>query len=186
MVFNLDKKSGLISKDYVIEIKDNNGLFYFKENPNNKEIYFNLPAGIYQSDNNLFLMNNPKNYKLIDLPVRNHFKKMPKDLKIVYTKNPNKCSVDLNNNVAFFDYSFMNKPSYIKDFVYYHELGHYKYLGEGNESEKNCDSYAFNRMIKKGYNPSQIMAANYFTLTNKPTSLERKENIYLHTLKSYK
>jgi len=87
--------------------------------------------------------------------------------------------------LIYFDNQFKNEKTFIKDFVLNHELGHYRYLNEGQKSELNADAYAYNKMIEIGYNPSQIAVANFYVLSNKKSSLERKKEIYKQTKNSY-
>jgi len=182
--FAVKKKSGFISFDEVVKIYDANGvLFYFKENRNGK-LHFNLPTGIYSTLNNLH-NSSIRNYKLYKLPKGNNIKTLPKKFRIVYIKNPHKCSVDNKSHTIYFDLSFKKSPLPIKDYIKLHELGHYFYSGEGQKSEILCDLFSANQMLIVGYNPSQIRWAQSGTLTDSNTSLERKEKVYNHISKSF-
>lgn len=184
MILELKNKQGFKTNDRLIIINDNNGLFYYKENKNKEVVHFNLPEGKYSTDNKLYLTELRK-YKLKPLPLRNVFIKKPNELKFIFCDNPNKCTIDLKKGLIYFDNQFKNEKTFIKDFVLNHELGHYRYLNEGQKSELNADSYAYNKMINIGYNPSQIAVANFYVLSNKKNSIERKKEIYKQTKNSY-
>ncbi len=176
MVFNVNKKSGFKSFDPVVKIYDGNGiLFYLKDN-NTGLIHFNLPRGRYNTVNTLYNAS-VRTYKANKLPKPNRKKKLPKSIKIVYKENPHKCSVDNVNHIIYFDNSFKKQPIPVKDYIKFHEVGHYFYSGEGNVSEIACDLFAANMMLKVGYNPSQIQWAQHGTLSNSETSLERKGEV---------
>ena len=68
-------------------------------------------------------------------------------------------------------------PLPVKDYIKFHELGHYFYSGEGNKSEILCDLFAKNCMLKCGYNPSQVRWAQNGTLSNMISSKIRKEKV---------
>lgn len=182
MKFICREITGITSFDSVVKIYDDNGrLFYFKENPSGK-LHFNLPRGIYSSENNLN-KSNVRKYKLYDLPKGNKIKKLPKKFKIKFINNPHKCSVDNTNHVIYFDNSFRTAPKPVVDYIKYHELGHYFYSGQGQKSEILCDLFAVNSMYKVGYNPSQVKWAQGGTLSNSETSLERKQKVFNHLKK---
>jgi hypothetical protein len=175
-IFKVSQKSGFYSFDPVVKIYDNNGkLFYLKENKKGK-LYFNLPTGVYKTFNTLSKQQ-PRKYKETKLPKANNPKQLPSRFKIVYCRNPNKCSVDNNKHIIYFDHSFKNVPLPVKDYIKFHELGHYFYSGEGNKSEILCDLFAKNCMLKCGYNPSQIRWAQSGTLSNHKTSKQRKQKV---------
>jgi hypothetical protein len=180
--FIVKEKSGFSTFDKVVKISDNNGmLFYFKENRNGK-LVFNLPKGIYNTDNNLFKSKFVK-HKIYNLPSPNSIKKLPKKFKILYINNPHKCSVNNRTHTIYFDNSFRNVPKPIKMYILLHEVGHYFYSGQGQKSEIYCDLFSANEMLKIGFNPSQIKWAQSGTLSNSETSLERKDKVYNHLVK---
>jgi hypothetical protein len=186
MRFFVNKKSGFISKDKNIVINDINGnIFYFKLNNEGKIIYFNLPEGEYTTNNNLQKVTEPRKFKIKILPSPNRPKKLPKEFKIFFTENPNKCSVDNVNHIIYFDNSFKDAPQFVMDYIKLHELGHYFYSGQGQLSEKNCDQFAYNEMIKLGYNPSQVVAAINYSLSDRKEAVKRKNNLYTQAKKSF-
>lgn len=182
--FKVNEKTGFYCFDAIVKIYDDRGiLFYFKENKDGK-IYFNLPKGVYSTFNTLS-KKAPRSYNLTKLPTANDKKELPKKFKIVYCENPHKCSVDNNRHIIYFDNSFKNMPLPIKDYIKFHELGHYFYSGQGNRSEILCDLFAKNCMLKIGYNPSQVRWAQSGTLSDSKTSLERKSKVNEKIKKSF-
>lgn len=182
--FKVSKKQGFCSFDAIIKIYDSrNVLFYFKENRKGK-ICFNLPKGIYSTYNNLH-NTSVRKYKLSKLPKSKNPKKLPENFEIKYIDNPHKCSVDNVKHIIYFDKSFKNMPLPVKDYVKFHELGHYFYTGEGNKSEILCDLFAKNCMLMCGYNPSQVRWAQSGTLSDSDTSIERKNKVNNNLKKSF-
>jgi hypothetical protein len=187
MKFFVNQKKGFMTNERELLILDKNKIpFYYRNNLNGK-FKFNLPIGTYYSDTKLIELINPVFYTTPKLKNRYFFKEVPKKLKIIYAENPNKCSVDLDRGIIIFDNSFKEQPRFIKEFIKYHELGHYRYSGRGQESEKDCDNYSAYCMINKGYNPLQINVASKYSLGNNHLSIERKNNNfnYLQAFKQY-
>ena len=178
MVLINEYKSGFTCSDPLILILDSNGKeFYKKENTSKKGyIHFNLPAGKYHTQNNLHRVSFRK-YDLPAIPKPNH-KKETKPFKIVFDENPNKCSINTKTGLVIFDNSFKDQPKYVIDFILWHEYAHYFYSGEGQKSEKNCDTYAQRQMLRQGYNPSQISIAIATTLSDNTLAMHRKNNIH--------
>lgn len=171
-------KTGYRVKDVntPIIIRDTRGiLFYSTEDkvPDVKE--FNLPPGEYFVDQGSFTpMLFPRVYPSIKLPRRQRFfYPNPKDYKVVFGDNPNKCSVDWEKKIIKFDKSFEEKPMYEIDFILCHEFGHRFY-----KTEKYCDLYAARCLLKMGYNPSQVGLAPIDSLSDEQE--ERKMYIIDH------
>ena len=186
MILELNNKTGFKSRDRIINIFSlDNSPFYIKKNEES-EIHFNLPSGKYKTNNNI-IESKLKNYTLKALPRPNRNIPLPKlsDIKIIYTNNENKCSIDVDNHEIFMDYSLAILPTPIVDFVKAHELGHYFYFGKGEQSEKDCDNFAYNALIGIGYNPSQVTYAANEILSNKKFAQIRKNCIYKHSLNSF-
>lgn len=186
MRFFVDQKSGFLTNDKNIVINDELGnIFYFKLNNEGKWIYFNLPEGEYTTNNNILKAKAPREFKLKQLPKPNRPKKLPENFRVVFTENPNKCSVDNVNHVIYFDNSFKDAPKFVMDYIKLHELGHYFYSGQGQLSEKNCDHFSFNEMIKLGYNPSQVIAGINYSLSDRKEAVKRKNNLYTKAINSF-
>ena len=186
MDFVLDKKTGFFCKVKDLLILDSKNIpFYYRANETRNQ-KFNLPSGKYNSDNLLFKLDKPVFYTKPKLKKRYVFKRYPKNFKIIYGVNPNKCTVDLNTNTILFDNEYLNAPRFITDFIKFHELGHYRYSGKGQQSEKDCDSFAAWCMIEAGYNPTQIRVAIKYSLSDGHLGIKRKiENFnYLQSFKA--
>jgi hypothetical protein len=178
MKFRVKRKTGFVTNDRTVKILDRDGLpFYYMENvgPNFK---FNLPPGEFFTDNKLTELMVPVTYTMPPLKRRYNFMLAPKRFRYIYANNPNKCSVDLLRGLVIFDKSFEGFPRFVKAYIKYHELGHYRYSGKGQVSEKDCDDFSFNCMIKAGYNPAQVVTASEYTLENNLTGLDRKNNTF--------
>jgi hypothetical protein len=76
--------------------------------------------------------------------------------------------------IVIFDKSFKKEPKFVIDYILAHEYGHYFYSGRGNESEIDCDTFASNKLLKMGYNPSQLVTAGQSTLENTKENYIRK------------
>jgi hypothetical protein len=177
--------SGFVSTDEVILIFDNRKRqFYKRINPERKKCFFNLPTGEYFTSSNI-VRGEIVVYDIPQIPKAEQLTKIPRTFYIVTGNNPNKCSVYLNKGKIFFDTQFLkslNRPQLV--YIIFHELAHYMYRGNGNQSEKNCDTFATAKMLEIGYNPNQILKANLLSLTNSHKSKIRKINTYIHTKKA--
>jgi hypothetical protein len=168
------------SRDKDILIFDENlRPFYAKKNDNHGgKIRFNLPVGTFYTENNLRPLKERIRYKLNDLPAPTKITPLPEKFSFRISPNPNKCSTNLQTGVMVMDTDLAKESRCITDFVKFHELGHYYYSGDEN-SEKNCDIFAINKMLENGYNPSQCASVKYcISCAND----ERKKNIqnFLH------
>jgi hypothetical protein len=177
----LTGKTGFTVKDVNVPvvIRDNRGLLFYSTEelvPRTKE--FNLPAGKYIVDSGSFTAKPfPVNYKKISLPFAERlFRPSPGKFAIKFAGNPHKCTIDWDNKVITFDNSFKEKPLPVVDFIYSHEMGH-KYFTQ----DKFADWFAYNRMLKMGYNPYQIGYAQLQSLQNP----ERKELLIKRIIKTY-
>jgi hypothetical protein len=114
---------------------------------------FNLPPGQYEYEGTMFLCDAIDYSKLISYPKREKKIKVKGIKKIKIGTNPNKCSIWTNTGIVLIDKEFLNslKLNLLKLFVILHEKGHYYYF-----TESYCDTYAKNKLLKAGYNPSQI------------------------------
>ena len=135
---------------------------------------FNLPAGDYKYNGVFYKLHKPLKYPLIKIPKPE--RKYPfKRYKIVFKDNPNKCSIYYNVGLIIFDTQFKNAPVYQIYDIYYHELGHHFY-----RTEAFADTYASNKMLSIGFNPSQIGRASIETLSE---SQNYRKQIKVNTLK---
>jgi hypothetical protein len=172
----LEKKAGF-SSILPFKIFELNGfLFYSSEFTDKIEkgerLDFNIPAGSYKFDGSFIKLQFPVATKNITLPLkeRNLAKKR---YNIVWGNNPNKCTIFYDTGTILFDNSLKSSPLYIKEGIYFHELGHLLY-----KTEWKADLYAAKKMLEKGFNPSQIGLVGVFGLSDKNN--ERRENIVNH------
>jgi hypothetical protein len=183
----VNKKTGLRIKDVykpVIIRDDRMIIFYSTESMLPDCNVFNLPKGTYFVESGNFeSLPSPIPFTLIKLPTGNRFfYPNAGNFPIKIVKNPNKCSIDWERKVILLDESFREKSWPIIDFILSHEIGH-KYYGDKPDSEINADLFAANRMIKKGYNPSQIAYAQLDSLSGR--QLERKNVLTQKIINSY-
>lgn len=163
----LDKKTGFRVTDIYkpIVIRDDRGLLFYTTEalvPKVKE--FNLPPGEYMIDSGSFTPTRiPRYYPLIPMPLQQRFfRPDPDTFDIKFGHNPNKCSVIWDKKTILFDSSFRDRPRPEVDFIMGHEMAH-RYYG----TEKFCDMYSANCMLKMGYNPSQIGYASIDSLSDR-------------------
>lgn len=155
----LDRKTGFRNNDLKVPIiiRDLKGrMFYETESFNRvgKPVKtFNLPVGAYKIVcGNFSKMNSPVQYPLMTLPPKQRCKQNPSNFKIVIGHNPNKCSIIWDLGIILYDrtlYETASVPTIF--FIYGHEKGHRFY-----STEKYCDWYSSNYMLRMGFNPSQI------------------------------
>lgn len=90
--------------------------------------------------------------------------------RVVFTKNPNKCSIDVNSGTIVFDSDYFRQLNIVQlYFVLSHEIGHYFYY-----TEHKADTFARFCMLLMGFNPSQIIAAADSTLID---DFRKNENL---------
>lgn len=172
---NLDKKTGFVSV-LPFTIYDSTGILFYSSDFTNKidkggRLLFNLPAGDYKYNGVLRKLDRPVSYKLKSLPTKERRIKKGKYI-VKFGDNPNKCTIFYGPRIILFDNSFKKMPLYVRYAIYFHEMGHHFY-----KTEKYADLYAYNKMLKLGFNKSQIGLSVLSTLTNKKSSFDRKEYI---------
>lgn len=151
-----------------VEIFDDTGSIFYIVKPKKGKAVFNLPKGTYYlKDFTKFQIKKGKlyQYPMIPLPKKDRNLKRPKKFKLTFGENPNKATVNLIDGTIFFDRNFydsLNRTQ--KEFILAHELGHYFYKGGSQKNEQKCDAFAANMLLSKGFNPSQIDAAQKSTL----------------------
>ena len=168
----LDKKTGFKSGDAVICIYDEDfAPFYYMERKG-KEISFNLPKGVYHTENNITALKSPIQYASPSLPKAEKNLQAPDSIEIIWSENPHKCSILLNIGLIVCSPYIKSKSRAEQMFIIYHELGHYLY-----KTESYCDLYATKRMLEDGFNPSQCVYSVNGCLTH-DKSIARKDNVY--------
>lgn len=186
----LNKKTGFKIKEPFkpVIIRDERGiLFYSTEELIPRAENFNLPRGTYFVDSGSFVSTPLVRYNLIKLPAAQRwFYPSVTNFPVRFVNNPNKCSIDWDNKVILFDHSFKEKPLPVIDFILSHEIGHKYYPGQkivdgklDNEGECYADWFAANRMLKKGYNPSQIGYAQLESLSEKQ---RKRKNLLINKI----
>lgn len=161
MRFNCRTKTGFKCTGAVL-VNDTSGRpFYHFSKPG--EFTFNLPAGVYDIKGEVTRLSEPVNYIFSPSRKKEHAHELPKpgQLKIIYAKNPNKASIFPKKHVIIIDTGYKNAPQIIKDYLIFHEIGHYFY-----KTEKYADEFAQEQLIKKGYPFSLIVKAAEKTLFN--------------------
>lgn len=155
----------------IVILDDTNRMFYDTSILDSRVTQFNLPPGEYYVYSGKFQqMHSPVNYPLSPLPKKEKHLQNPENFKINYLNNEHTASIHWDENRIILDKSLrsLSLPEII--FILYHEYGHRFY-----DTESACDIYAQNRMLKEGYNPSQIGVAVIHTLSDK--NYKRKENL---------
>jgi hypothetical protein len=176
--FPLFKKTGFLNPSgHTVIILDKRGKIFYSTLWLKKPVKrFNLPEGTYiLQEGEILKRNRPVKYKLKKLPKPERFINI-KTFKILFGDNINKCTINYKNKTITFDRSFLNAPLYVVFFIYWHEMGHLLYA-----TEHKADSYAVNRMLINGYNPSQIGLAPFESLSSK--QFERKNKVVNTTIK---
>lgn len=176
---NVSRKTGFIVTDpqVPIIIRDHRGILFYSTEPLTPKVKrFNIPGlGKFFVDSGKFrLLNEPVLYPLIRLPKRSVYRQSPSDFKIRFAPNENKATISFLEREIVFDTSIAEWPLPYIYYLYYHELSH-EFFGSGkpvgskeyNDAEKWCDAMAFNYMLKKGFNPSQIKQAQKNTLSDR-------------------
>jgi len=144
---------------------------------NGEKLKFNLPAGSYKYNGSFIKLSAPVEHKKIILPKRERLLKgSKKEYKVIYGKNPNKCTIYYKAGLIIFDESFRSVPLYIKYAIYYHEIGHHFY-----KTESKADLYATKKMLDLGFNPTQIGLAGLLSLSN--SSYDRQEKMINRLIK---
>lgn len=161
-------------KNDLLNIYDNKGvLFYSSDFVSNFLGYFYLPSGTYTANHYFKQVNGKLQQPKIKLPKRERdFKHNFKEFKILFGINKHKCTIDHDEKTILFDNSFLDAPKYVLAFILYHEQGHNFY-----ETEWKADLFSVAKMLKEGYNISQIIKAP-FTLSEKQEN--RKLKILQH------
>jgi hypothetical protein len=182
MFLNVGAPEGFICFDSYILIYDTKGnIFYEKSNKlsdkSKGKLHFNLPKGIYTTDN-VLTKTKLRKYNLPTLPRPEKNNKLPERIKLLIQDNPNKASISIRDNYIKLDKSIVDKGKLNFTFVLLHEIGHYFY-----KTESKCDAFAVNEMLKLGFNPSQIAKTSFNCLDN-VTSRERIKEHFKHVVKT--
>lgn len=186
--FFVNKKSGFVCYDPNLRIYDDSARpFYFRDEPIKHR--FNLPKGLYFTNNDLIPKKSPFEFKKKKLPKPDKRGVLPRGFKVVFKPNSNKCTVYIPKEgiskkrvLIVADPSLKELPKYFLVFIFFHELGHFYYKGGTEKNESKCDDFAFNKMLDKGYNISQIVQACKYTLSERQK--KRRQTNYKRGLKT--
>jgi len=172
----IKQKTGFKTNSPYIEIWEE-GMPFYSRVVGKEGLIFNLPAGDYVVKHGEFDQCEPVNYKLMTLPPPNNPTPFPKGLEIIWQPTAAKCQIDVYKGKVYADPMFKKLPKYVFKWVYGHELGHFLYKGEGQQSEKNCDLFSGNLLLTEGFNPSQIRSAIDLAISNRVNALCRKYHV---------
>lgn len=167
----IERKTGF-SGIAPITIYDKKGReFYSKKRSTNPDgrVYFNLPAGVYITNNALRKLRRPITYVCPPLPKIEYKRPLPK-LQVIVEPNPRKCTVFFETGIIKLDPEYANKPLPNLLHILFHELGHFQYV-----TEWKCDVFSCFLMLKFGMNPSQCLKKMVHNLGATRETLERVE-----------
>lgn len=156
----------------ILILDDCKKLFYILINENPK--HFNLPKGVYWSENKLFPFK-PFIHKLPELPKPEVKRKNVSEFDVKFSINPNKATTDFESECIIIDNELLKLPKFCLVWLIFHEKAHQFY-----KNEFKCDLYSQRQMLRKGYNYSQCKLAPLLTLTHSP---ERQNEAFETILK---
>lgn len=174
-LISISKKTGFapVTPGPVLILDTDGKVFYSHEVKGT----FNLPSGDYiVPSGQVFKIVKPRVFTLPPLPKKERIRVLPKTFKITLHSVPDKARVNTFTGHMEFDKELMGSIPYpTRVFIGFHELGHYFYT-----TEWKCDLYAARKMVKLGFNPTQIATAIYDTLSNTPQGITRKQRLILN------
>ena len=158
---HLSSKQTFVSASPKVVILDCEGNPFFALSGSGR--LFTLPQGVFSVYGDIAASGTPVVYHTkIKLPPAEKNRVAEKEMRIVVKLNPNKCSVvrdGKGRTLIIIDPSINSLPLFAREYVIEHELAHEYY-----ETETYCDAMAEARLLKRGFNPSQIEAANRIAL----------------------
>lgn len=156
----------------ILILDDRGEIFYDTRNLLKRVQMFNLPEGEYYiAQGKVKRMALPVNYELAPMPPKErNLSGNFSDFDMYFVNNPATGTVSPASREKFYDHGLKELPLPFMMFIDEHENGHKYY-----ETETYCDRYAANKLLERGYNPSQISEAIIFTLS--PDKADRKEAI---------
>lgn len=177
MHVNLNEKTGfkLVNPTLQVLIKDENGKI-FLHIQDEKTDKFNLPPGSFEIETGeiyspLTELRSPVEYPLIKLPKNERDMGNVFDYEIVFLdKHYPQATINFQHERIKFDKSFKDVERPLFYYVLFHEFAHRYFY-----NEERADELAYNYMIKKGFNPKQILNAHQSTLSDR--QLNRKANL---------
>lgn len=150
------KRPTLFRSNGRVQVDETNGApFYVFDDPGT----FTLPAGSYVMSGGARI-GPMKRRKGATVPEGMRWP-MPKRVRIIFSPNPHKAVILLPEGLIILDPSLRSLPYFAKVFILFHEIGHY-----WHKDEAACDAFAAAEMERRGFNPSQIMAATELTMND--------------------
>jgi hypothetical protein len=170
----VNKKTGFCCNDSTeLIINDAKGKLFYSRSINRPKNCFNLPKGVYYTNNNLTQLGTPVSYSIPKLPPIEREGIIPVIVIVRKGNNPHKCSIIRDDRrriaVIFADNKIFELPRVQQELIMMHELGHCFY-----ETEYKCDLFSARYLIKRGYNPSQLALSSFYSLGNSDSAYERK------------
>lgn len=170
----VEKKTGFCCNDSnEVVIYDHKKKLFYQRKSDRKQSCFNLPSGVYFTNNNLSQLSTPVSYSIPKLPKIEREGIIPKKVIVRKGDNAHKCSIIRDDKrriaVIFADRKIFDLPKVQQEMIMLHELGHCFY-----ETEYKCDLFAASYLIKRGYNPSQLALSTFYSLGNTDSSFDRK------------
>lgn len=173
------KKTGFRVTDPSVPviIRDQRGILFYSAEPLVPKVTkFNMPAlgKFFVDSGKIRQMESPVNFPLIRMPQRNVYQGNPMNFQIVFGDNEHKATINFINKTITFDKHIAEFPLPYIYYLLYHEYAH-EFFGTTKKvgtpeyayCEKWCDALAFNYMLIKGFNPSQIKEAQRNTLSER-------------------
>lgn len=165
------------NSDYVLIYTGINP-FYYKTNTTGT-LTFNMPPGAYSVlYGDLVKLDKPLVYDIVAKYEKDYPNSDIPKLKIIVSKNPNKCTIDLKAATATIDPELARRPLYQVVYIIGHEYAHNLYRGKGQLSERACDNMGAIAMLKTGFNPSQCCAGIEGALSDNHLACIRKSEMY--------
>ena len=93
-------------------------------------------------------------------------------------EHDNKARIDINTGKVEISPSFLKNKCQLA-FLFWQEIGHFFYF-----TEHKCDRFAENKMLKYGFNPSQVAEASLTALNFKIKSSFERQKLTFNTQKN--
>jgi hypothetical protein len=165
MKFSVLRPTTFFTSDTNVLIRDAKGTLFYTHTNSRRRLTFNLPYGTYITSNYIEEQDHFEPYPFIDAIDMPSIEVQGRDIKAIVTDNPNKATIYPEHGIILIDHKINNlnyRPA--KSFVVGHELGHHYYSSD----ESACDYFAYNIMMRAGYNPSQVYIAAKMLFQNNP------------------
>ena len=160
-----------------LRVYDSRGRLFYMFPISSSAYTFNLPRGVFYINVPCKLVPLLTFYKKIHFEKTHNFSSVKRIVER-FDVNPNKCSIFFKKGIVVWDWDFYTSLTRCeRAFILMHERGHYFYKGKGLKSEIACDIYAAKKLLKKGFNPSQIAMAQHNSLSATETTKKRMKEL---------